>query len=533
MRKSGITANMYDLGRLIDEIAVGDVGIPDFQRDFDWSEADVRALLVTVFAGWPAGSLLLLDSDKNFFSLRPFEAGPALAQDPRYAVLDGQQRLTSLYQALTGCGENVFAIKWDQPEDIDLEEIIVSYRKSIWETRYSQIDQQAAHKLIPISSLKDATTFFEWRDEISEFIGGNDGQITRSAITSLYKRQLSKIHNYEFPAVVLEDSLDPAAIARIFERVNRTGLKLNTFDLMVARTFDPAFNLREKWLEARETYAALSRFLQDDGMPLLQAISLRNSSDLRQSAVLQLKREIVRRDWGQAAKGANAALAFLEEECGAFRAEYLPYSNIIAPIAALSMANELNNKRETIRKWFWQSAFSSSFDAAANTRLVAHYKAIMAGEVHKLSSSGKFIEFDHITRKSDRAFWSGVVCALFNLVRLEHTGLPDYAPDELEASLLYSKAEVENRFGANQDYLSVTNTILVPGKHASIIRKLDSDHSLVYAQKNGFAQLIAAQMHGVYPRNWEQFHDERLNWFREFIKENTMFPGEIQEIEFE
>src|SRR4051812_38900516 len=100
MRRSGINASMMDLVPLLDGVACGELALPDFQRDFDWVETDVLALLVTVFSGWPAGSLMLMRGKPLLFKLRGFDEGPPALSRVGYVVLDGQQRLTSLYHAL-------------------------------------------------------------------------------------------------------------------------------------------------------------------------------------------------------------------------------------------------------------------------------------------------------------------------------------------------------------------------------------------------------------------------------------------------
>src|SRR3954471_150376 len=92
---------MVDLPEVLEEISNGLVALPDFQRDFDWTNSDVVKLLVTVLKGWPAGSLLLMHGRAKFFEVRSLEGGPQPKKNHlRYTILDGQQRLTALYQAI-------------------------------------------------------------------------------------------------------------------------------------------------------------------------------------------------------------------------------------------------------------------------------------------------------------------------------------------------------------------------------------------------------------------------------------------------
>src|SRR5438552_863177 len=103
------TARMMDLQDLLQGIDDGTIALPDFQRDFDWSDNEVKALIVTVLNGWPAGSLLFMRAYQRFH-IRPFEAGPTPSPEPSLLVLDGQQRLTALYHAFYGRGPYVYVL---------------------------------------------------------------------------------------------------------------------------------------------------------------------------------------------------------------------------------------------------------------------------------------------------------------------------------------------------------------------------------------------------------------------------------------
>ncbi len=74
--------------------------------------------------------------------------------------------------------------------------------------------------------------------------------------------------------MLLDNDLPPAAVARIFERINLTGLRLNTFDPARRPSLQPEWNLRERWETARRESEPIAHWLGDDGLPIIQAISL-------------------------------------------------------------------------------------------------------------------------------------------------------------------------------------------------------------------------------------------------------------------
>src|SRR3954453_15761332 len=96
---SEIVARSVDLSRLLEGIDQGAVVLPDFQRDFVWSDGELMVLVATVMVGWPAGSLLLMEGSPPFFNTREFSGVTRKIDQVSLVVLDGQQRLTALYSS--------------------------------------------------------------------------------------------------------------------------------------------------------------------------------------------------------------------------------------------------------------------------------------------------------------------------------------------------------------------------------------------------------------------------------------------------
>lgn len=487
---------MFDLQKIILEIEKGTLGIPEFQRDFDWSEADVRSLLVTVFSGWPAGSLLLLDGRQRLFHLRSFEGGPDVARDVSYIVLDGQQRLRSLYHSLRNKGRARYAIKWNISPQDDLDDAVVSYPVSVWEQKYGTEEQQRKAELIPVYTLLTATDFFQWRDTVLDGAEPRERSALKSQLTELYTYRISKIHDYEFPAVILERDTEPAAIARIFERVNRTGLKLGAFDLMVAKTFDPGWNLRDRWLDVQQKYPNIADFLEDDGMPILQAMALLVQGDLRQSAVLSMSKATVQKMWDEVAHSAHDAIKFLTDRCGVLRRDFMPYPNMLPPFIAAAQDGVLAENPALLERWFWYSGFSSQYNAAANTRLVSHFRTLRDGALPRLWPHNIMVNLLSANRQGERAVWASVVCYLSRLVTYDRAGdeLMGALRPELEVGSLFSKGEIIDSGDNFFEERSALNAILVPRRSVPLSRKLPSAETVEYYRQVGLEPLIAAQV---------------------------------------
>src|SRR5215475_8628395 len=99
--------NPRALKELLGEINSRTTALPDFQRDFVWDPGATQELIVSIANNYPAGSILRVRDSKRVFAAREFEGAPPLDRATHtFLVLDGQQRLTSLYQAFYGAGEH-------------------------------------------------------------------------------------------------------------------------------------------------------------------------------------------------------------------------------------------------------------------------------------------------------------------------------------------------------------------------------------------------------------------------------------------
>lgn len=415
-------AHPIQLSTLLGGIADGAVLLPEFQRDFDWTEANVRSLLATVLMGWPAGSLLLMDGAPGF-ALRTLEGAPSRSSHVDYVVLDGQQRLTSLFHALRGYGDAVWVLKSSELDPRDesfsvdeLEEALREIQRNEWEAEYSLI-RQGEEQVIPLTTLASPADYFEWRDSIVEAVPAEERRRLRSHLTDIYKSLLSRVHDYTFPAVILQAGLEIEAIARIFERINRTGLRLTTFDLMVARTYTTTWNLRDEWEKALSDLPLLGDFMSD-GLAALQVVSLLEQEDIRQPAVLSSTPEQVRSQFRNSCEALAVAYEWLISVCGVRRPEWIPYNVMPIVIGALAARGGLDARASELEAWFWLSIITQRFDVASSTQAATDFKAFRDSdkvEYPSLREGTLTVAANPLldaTRRKMGPFWRGFSCAM-------------------------------------------------------------------------------------------------------------------------
>lgn len=419
MARSKIEAHDLGLEELLDSVETGAAVLPAFQRDFKWSNADAVSLIATVLSGWPAGSLLLMNGAPEFFEVRGFEDGPSIVEDVQYVILDGQQRLTSLFRAFRGHEHSVFVLNatdlLSKPGTAeDIEECISVIQLPKWRREYP-LARQADELLVPLFVLRSASDYFTWRDDVISAASPERRDLVSKQLAELYRDYLSRANKYMLPSVVLDKALPSAAVARIFERINRTGLRLGAFDLLVARSYSGAWNLRDHWESARTESEAIGSWLKQDGLPVVQLISLALSRDVRQPALLALEPDQISKNWDVAVPAMEKAIQTLRR-FGVPSSDFMPYKGLIFPIASryLKYPERSMEDDATLLRWFWGRSFGLGYDVGSSTRLAADSRVLLSAEPRW--QMGEFVINKVLlraaTRKKQGAIWSAFVSYL-------------------------------------------------------------------------------------------------------------------------
>jgi hypothetical protein len=378
-RMATFVTNPGKLAHLLRKIDERELAIPDFQRDFVWDGAAIQDLLVSVAQEYPAGSLLFLrQKAASMFRAREFAGAPSLdGAEPPELVLDGQQRLTSLYQALYGKGDYRYFVNFAALlEGTELERCIFHLPEKRAQPILDSVALQTKDLYFPLPALSTGG-FEEWLDEVVEHreAQGQEVKQLKKDLRSAYRTYVRPIQEYEFPVVDLPGETSIDAVCKIFETLNRTGVKLTVFELLVARFYAQGIDLRRQWEDARERYDILEEFGIDPYW-LLQAVSLRATRPTpaaQRGDVLKLDKTAINAHWDGAVEGMASALELLREE-GILTAKWLPYSALLIPMAAIwqkiadQRGAEVGKARTKLAQYFWCSVFTGSYDSSPNSQ---------------------------------------------------------------------------------------------------------------------------------------------------------------------
>ena len=217
----------YSLDSLLSYIGVGDIGLPDIQRPFVWATTKVRDLFDSMYRGFPIGYLLFWDNP-NAEGSRHIGKNEGSRKIPRLLIVDGQQRLTSLYAVFTG----------SKVLDQDYKErtIEIAFRPTDGRFEVSDIAIQRDPEFI--ANISDL-----WKS------GKSSRSIVNSYIESLKKKRalteaeeeeishnidrLCDLQKFPFTALEISSSVDEEQVADIFVRINSEGVKLNQGDFIL------------------------------------------------------------------------------------------------------------------------------------------------------------------------------------------------------------------------------------------------------------------------------------------------------------
>ena len=353
MKKPKIEVNRLNLGTLMSDFEQGEIRVPRFQRDFVWKRVDILKLLDSMYNEYPIGTIFLWDAPASLnHLLRDIEVlgQPPLSRDQGYKfILDGQQRLTSLYAVIKGLSI----------EDEDYRKISVDLSNRD-DSRSSFVYQTPDNKRwVSVSDLLAYDIF-----EIYNNLPSDDSK-------KRFTEFRSALSEYPFSVVAVSDMEINDAI-EIFERINRQGRKLTRYDLISASVSE-FFDLRQR-SEEDVINKLKGDFGEIEETSIPQAIALNKKGRTDHDTQLNLTAEDIDSVWADTAKCFALAVDFVKKNVGVARKSFLPYDAILPILAHYffrtgSKSIEVFEHRKQLEYWFWQSAFSQRYTDKSQSRM--------------------------------------------------------------------------------------------------------------------------------------------------------------------
>jgi hypothetical protein len=355
MKEPEISTSPEKIDKIINRINSGDIRIPAFQRAYVWKQNQILDLLDSIVKSYPIGSILLWNTSEKLNHTRNI-AGYKIPENgeeyPVNYILDGQQRVSSIYAILSKEAEQETESANYNP-DLDLFEIYYNFNTKTFLPK-SEVDI-AENDIICMRNFLDGK-------QLIKSITKLDNKYTDD-VTALY----SKFINYELPVITIKNR-GKYEVGNIFERINNTGTKLSTLDLMTAWTWTNDFHLLDSISNLQEELEE-KNFGDITQNILLQAISGLIQDDTTTKAITNLSGQQVRDYWDNFCEALKKAIDFITSELHCSHLDFLPYQQQIIGLVKFFSFKEMPNSNQIkeLKKWFWKTSFSDRYSTGQTT----------------------------------------------------------------------------------------------------------------------------------------------------------------------
>ena len=387
---------------IVGKLKRGELRIPAFQRGFVWSPDDVAFLMDSIYKGYPFGSVLLWRTKTKLSQERdlgPFTVPEPSADYPIDYVLDGQQRLTSIL--------GVFATGLPRLDRIEWKDIYFDFSLNDdgQTTQFLALDDKdvVIEKHFPLKIIFDSA---EYRRATSGF-----SDELAETIDDLKKRFQQTL----FPYSMVETE-EKQKIAIVFERINRKGVPLDTFQLLSAWTWSEEFELRQQFEELAGDLEPFGfEAVGDDTDLLLRCTAAVLIDKESPESLLSVTGTQVRNILPTVRGGLLKSIDFLRDNLGVVRFANLPYPTALIPLTVFFASSEeeqialTHQQVVTIKHWFWRSSFSRRYSSATKRNLeqdIREAKKLRAGQDSTLGNFEVNLSADLFV---DRRFIAGTV----------------------------------------------------------------------------------------------------------------------------
>lgn len=546
-------SNDKDLSELLKKVHNGTWQLPEFQRSWVWDDTRVIKLLESLLSGYPMGAIMNLEHGNNSIN---FKYRLFTGVDPQYAsvtpdglILDGQQRLTTLYQSLFSEKPVKTCLPTNRDKEIEryyyinMQEIVkddsdvidcllsISADKKLKEDigrtitlDLSTRDKEFENFYYPVNILYDPVKVGDWMTQYYQF--HNYAPDAVKLYTDFLQKVITPLQSYKIPVIQLTKDTSKEAVCQIFENVNTGGVPLTVFELVTAIYASDGFNLREDWEKIQGVFKKLKVNLLKKIEPhyFLMAMSLLVSYQ-NGSAVTCKKRDILRmslQDYkanrDALVNGFKLANNFVVH-LGIYATRDLPYETQLIPLAAIFAYDETHNKllnlpnaKDKLAHWFWCGVFGELYGGANETRFATDVAGVHAwlnggNEPDTVQrSSFNAIRLLSLTTRNSAAY-KGVMALILKESPLDFmTGqnmdVASYLDEKTDIHHIYPEIQCQNAGYPENKWNSVINkTPIYASTNRSIGGRLPSDYIKTMANKGLSDQQIdaALESHMVNP----------------------------------
>lgn len=389
------------------EIKKGAIKLPRFQRYEAWDKHRIASLLKTIIHDLPLGITLVLEVDKEQFQSRYLKTAKPEDSTARVTehLLDGQQRLTSLWRSLYNNYEDTtyfiyvpdFDSYYEEPWSDEWEVYIRSryYKKDKLYPLWADQPAECLYRgCIPTDLLKPIDMSIEvdtWIKQATEGFEPSEGEedfiikfkeyiAIQEQIKNVINKLRENIKHYNLPYLALPSETNKDTALQVFINMNTNSKPLSRYDIIVAEieavrgeslhdlqtSLDLKYPSIKKYEELNKLILNVSALLQDK-LP-------------NERGAIEMDKSVMLDNWVKLEDGLNKMANFLESE-GILDSSRLPTNAVLAVIATLfayipEKGDVKGEADRLIKKYMWSSFFTDRYENSAATHAFSDYLEI-------------------------------------------------------------------------------------------------------------------------------------------------------------
>jgi hypothetical protein len=351
------------------QIDAGQIKLPRFQRDFVWDKEQSAKLIDSILKGFPIGTFIFWKTKEELRSYK--EVGNhKLPETPKgdYAeyILDGQQRITSLYAIWKG-----IRITKDGKE-IDYKDIFINLDYEV------EKDEQ-----IVVTERVDGKRYESVHDVLNKPMGTFYKTLAHEQADQIqnYKTTLT---TYDFSTITIKDY--PIEVAcEVFSRINTGGKVLTVFEIMVAKTYHEAqgFDLAERYETLRDgsddeqECLVAAKFETLPESIVMQCVAAITLKAVRSRDILKIRREVFIANWEPMKKALFTAVDFIRSELRVPVSQLVPYPAAVVPFAyffhTTGNKKPSNEQVRLLEQFFYWVGLSERYSSGTESKLAEDF----------------------------------------------------------------------------------------------------------------------------------------------------------------
>jgi len=511
-----IDQGQYNILRLARDAYNGEIMLPDFQRNFVWPRSSVEEFIESLLEDMFVGTFLIMQTSAQTVPFKAMyvegadEVNKNISPKPRILILDGQQRLTAVFYAMYS--PNIPLKNTEKPYAffIDLNKLMLDltdesviswskdwyfYREMLTEDGKYDYEKLMERKLLPMTAFAQQDLFYDlWYTRYKRLFSDDEADHIFAYLHNLV--------NYNVLTLTLGNQYNdkPEEVAALFEKLNRTGIKLSIYDLLVARLYK-FINLREQWEKVFDTKPNIKEFagyINNTNVPFsfIQALALASGKSIKTKEIIKIDQTVINeQSWDKVADiFENKVLkGCLSTRYGvADYQKWVPYRLLATMLAAFFLEYDYPNVNK-LDTWYWSSIFSERYSSSTETMMMRDFKDVCEW-INDTSKVPEFIQNFRIQLQSAAYTFKDVkkpnsskYIGVFNLLfRNEAKDFYRDAPisfNELEDHHIFPRNFIR-RHNANVEEDSVLNRTLILDKTNREISNKSPAEFIIQSIKN-------------------------------------------------